>query len=203
MVNRQQIQIIKTNIERTIQGLRTKPQEFTYEQTKGFVKPNTLYSIYYSLNKKENYLTGINDTTNSKVINNVKNKTLYSTYSDIKSINRQSYPKTTPANPSESDYRIGTITRYFTKKTNEVNAQVFEITKEDFTNKHNLYDYTTFQWRISGKKLEVRRGNLATLRGIQSNFPNITKTVFPLQLWIPSKNSPDDLLNKLLLLKTD
>ena len=203
MVNRQQIQIIKTNIERTIQGLRTKPQEFTYEQTKGFVKPNTLYSIYYSLNKKENYLTGINDTTNSKVINNVKNKTLYSTYSDIKSINRQSYPKTTPANPSESDYRIGTITRYFTKKTNEVNAKVFEITEDDFNNQNNLYDYTSFQWRISGKKDEVNRDNSATLRGVQSNYPSITKTVFPLQLWVPPKNSPDDIQKKLLLRKTD
>jgi hypothetical protein len=201
MVNRQQIQNIKTNIERTIQGLRTKPQEFTYEQTKGFVKPNTLYSIYYGLNKKESYLTGISDTSNSKIINNVKNKTLYSTYSDIKSLNRQAYPKTTLANPSESDYRIGVITRYFTKKTNEVNAKVFEITEEDFNNQHTLYDYTSFQWRISGKRTEVNRDNSATLRGIQSSYPSITKTVFPLQLWIPPKNSPDDMQNKLNRLK--
>jgi len=199
----QQIQNIKTNIERTIQGLQTKPQEFRYEQTGGFVKPNTLYSVYYTLNKSEIYLTGIRDSSRSKIINRVKNKTMYSNYTYIKNVIRQPYPKTTPANPSESDYRIGTITRYFTKKTNEVSAKVFEITKKEFNNQNNLYDYTTFQWRISGKKLEVRRGNLATLRGIQSNFPNITKTVFPLQLWIPSKNSPDDLLNKLLLLKTD
>ena len=78
MSTKQQIQNIKTDIERTVQGLRTKPQEFTYKQTKGFVKPNTLYSIYYGLNKKETYLTGISDTSNSKIINKVKNKTLYS-----------------------------------------------------------------------------------------------------------------------------
>ena len=202
MVNKQQIQNIKINIERTVQGLRTKPQEFTYEQTKGFVKPNTLYSIYYGLNKRETYLTGISDTSNSKIINKVKNKTLYSTYSDIKPLNRQPYPKTTHANPSESDYRIGTITRYFTKKTNEVNAKVFEITEDDFNNQNNLYDYVSFKWRISGKKLEVNRDNSATLREIQSEFPNIIKTVFPLQLWIPPKNSPDDVENKLERLKT-
>ena len=201
MVNKQQIQNIKINIERTVQGLRTKPQEFTYEQTKGFVKPNTLYSIYYGLNKRETYLTGISDTSNSKIINKVKNKTLYSTYSDIKPLNRQPYPKTTLANPSESDYRIGTITRYFTKKTNEVNAKVFEITEDDFNNQNNLYDYTSFEWRISGKKLEVNRDNSTTLREIQSEFPNIIKTVFPLQLWIPPKNSPDDVQKKLSLLK--
>ena len=197
---KQQIQNIK-NGERTIQGLRTKLQEFTYEQTGGFVKPNTLYSIYYGLNKKETYLTGISDTSNSKIIKRVKNNTLYSEYADIKTLNRQIYPKTTPANPSESDYRIGTITRYFTKKTNEVNAKVFEITEDDFNNQNNLYDYTSFEWIISGKKLEVNRDNSATLREIQSEFPNITKTVFPLQLWIPPKNSPDDVQKKLSLLK--
>ena len=82
-----------------------------------------------------------------------------------------------------------------------MSAKVFEITKEDFTNQNNLYDYTTFQWRISGKKDEVNRDNSATLRGIQSNYPSITKTVFPLQLWVPPKNSPDDLQNKLNRLK--
>jgi hypothetical protein len=49
MTNKQQVHSIKTNIERTIQGLRTKLQEFTYEQTGGFVIPNKLYSIYYTL----------------------------------------------------------------------------------------------------------------------------------------------------------
>ena len=201
MTTKQQIQNIKTNIERIIQGLRTKPKEFTYEQTGGFVKPNTTYSIYYTLTKSEVYLTGVRDSSRSKLINRVKNKTIYSNYSDIKSLNRQSYPKTTPANPSESDYRIGVITRYFTKKTNEVNAQVFEITEEDFNNQHTLYDYTSFQWEISGKRPEVNRDNSATLRGIQSSYPSITKTVFPLQLWIPPKNSPVDVQNKLNRLK--
>ena len=48
MANKQQIQNIKINIERTIQGLRTKSKEFIYEETGGFVKPNVLYSIYYT-----------------------------------------------------------------------------------------------------------------------------------------------------------
>jgi hypothetical protein len=93
------------------------------------------------------------------------------------------------------------ITRYFTKKANDVNSKVFEITKEDSNKKNNLYEYVSFKWRISGKKDEVNRDNSATLRGIQSNYPSITKTVFPLQLWVPPKNSPDDLQNKLNRLK--
>jgi hypothetical protein len=201
MATKQRIQNIKTNIERTVQGLRTKPQEFIYEETGGYVKPNTMYSVYYTLNKQEIYLTGVTDSSNSKVIKRILNNTLFSTYVDIANTERQDYPKQTPVNPSESDYRIGTITRYFTKKTNEVNAKVFEITEDDFNNQNNLYDYISFQWRISGKKDEVNRDNSATLRDVQSEFPNIIKTVFPLQLWIPPKNSPDDVQKKLSLLK--
>ena len=201
MATKQRIQNIKTNIERTVQGLRTKPQEFIYEETGGYVKPNTMYSVYYTLNKQEIYLTGVTDSSNSKVIKRILNNTLFSTYVDIANTERQDYPKQTPVNPSESDYRIGTITRYFTKKTNEVNAKVFEITEDDFNNQNNLYDYVSFEWRISGKKLEVNRDNSATLRDVQSNYPSIVQSVFPLQLWIPPKNSPDDVQKKLSLLK--
>ena len=201
MSTKQQIQNIKTDIERTVQGLRTKPQEFTYKQTKGFVKPNTLYSIYYGLNKKETYLTGISDTSNSKVIKRVKNKTLYSNYTSIKSVIRQPYPKPTPIKPTESNYRIGEITRYFTQSGNDKSKPVFEISKEDFNNRNSLYNYTTFQWRISGKKEEVIRDNSVTIQDLQVDYPGINKVLFPLQLWKPPLNSSDDIEKKLSLLK--
>ena len=89
MINKQLIQSIKTNIERSIQGLRSKLQEFTYEQTGGFVRPNKLYSIYYTLDKNEIYLTGIKDTSNSKIIKRVKNNTLFKEYKDLKTTDRE------------------------------------------------------------------------------------------------------------------
>ena len=203
MANKQQIQNIKINIERTIQGLSTKPQEFIYEQTKGFVKPDTLYSVYYTLTKKEVYLTGITDTSNSKIIKRVNNKTMFSKYSSLKSLTRQKYPEVTPANPTDSDYRIGKITRYFTQKANDRNADIFEVSKDDFSSKNNLYRYTSFQWRISGKRGEIIRDNGKTMRGQEKSYPGISKLLFPLQLWIPPKNSLESLENKLSLLKFD
>ena len=74
MASKKQIQNIKTNIERTVQGLRTKPQEFIYDKTKGFVRPDMVYSVYYTLSKKEVYLTGITDTSTSKIIKRVNYK---------------------------------------------------------------------------------------------------------------------------------
>ena len=203
MSNKKQIRKIKTNIERTIQGLLTKPQEFIYEQTGGFVRPDAVYSVYYTFNKKEMYLTGITDTSNSKVIKRVDGRTMFSIYSDLKSFTRQKYPEITPANPSESDYRIGKITRYFTQKANDRNADIFEVSKDDFSSKNNLYRYTSFQWRISGKRGEVIRDNGATMIGQEKDYPGISRLLFPLQLWIPPKNSPESLEKKLSLLKFD
>ena len=205
MVSKQQIQNIKTNIERTIQGLSTKPQEFVYSHTKGLVKPGTMYSVYFTLSKKEVYLTGITDTSNSKLIlrNRIKDRTLFDKYVRLKFPKRQKYPKVISVNPSKSDYRIGSITRYFAQKGNNKNSDIFEISKRDFGSKNNLYKYTSFRWRISGKREEVIRDNRRTIRLQEINYPGISKLLFPLQLWKPSKNSAESLQKKLLLLKFD
>ena len=71
MASKKVIQSIKSNNERNIQGLRTKLNEFRYEDTGAFVKPNVLYSVYYTFSKTEVYLTGITQSTNSRIINRI------------------------------------------------------------------------------------------------------------------------------------
>ena len=199
---KKQIQTIKINIERTIQGLETKPQEFRYKRTGGFVKPNQIYSIYYTTNKTEKYLTGVLETSNSKIIEKVGIKSILNRYAEVKPTSRQPYPKTTPANPNESDYAIGVITRYFARVGNDTNKPIFEVSLGDFDNRNNLYIYFKSEWIISGVKSAVNRLNSATISDLQINYPNITQVLFPLQLWKPPKNSLDDLENKLERLKT-
>ena len=204
MASRQYIKKLKTDIERTIQGLRTKPREFIYEDTKSYIKPDTLYSAYYTLDKREVYLTGISSSNNSRIItrSSINTRTLFDRYVNLKFPTRQKYPKITLPNPSESDYTIGSITRYFTQKANNPNADIFEVSKADFDNQNSLYKYTDFQWRISGKKEEVTRDNQNTMRRLEKEYPGISRILFPLQLWIPPKDSPEDLQKKLSLLKT-
>jgi len=201
MANKQDIQNIKTNNERNIQGLRTKPQEFIYELTRGFVKSNMLYSIYYTFDKDEIYLTGVTQSTNSKLIERVKNQTLYSRYSDISPVTRQGYPDITPAKPSASDYRIGEITRYYAQIANDTSKPIFEVTLEDYENQNELYRYTQFGWRISGTKEEVRRDNQRTINSLEREYPNISRTLVPLSLWKPKRNSFDYIKNKLESIK--
>ena len=203
MIDKKQIQNIKTNIERTIQGLVAKPKEFTYKETGGFVRNKMTYSIYYTLNKDEVYLTGTTDSTNSQIIEKVNDKTMFSEYKDLASLTRTPYPKTTPAKPTESDYEIGEITRYFTQVANDETKPIFEISAKDFGNQNSLYRYTEFQWRISGTKEELTRDNQITIYDLELEYKDISKKLFPLQLWKPIRDSYEDVQKKLLLLKTN
>jgi len=201
MSSREQIRNIKQNIERTTQGLFTKLQEFRYVETGGFVKPNTLYSIYNTLDKDEKYLTGLKDSTNSKLIFKVKDKSSFLRYRELKFPSRENYPVETRPEITDSDYRIGSITRYFTQDVNDLTKPPFEITQDDFENQNNLYKYTSFNWKLDGTRQEVIRDNQNTINDLIVNYPNIDKSLFPLQFYRAPQNSPDDLEKKLSLLK--
>ena len=201
MSSREQIRNIKQNIERTTQGLFTKLQEFRYVETGGFVKPNTLYSIYNTLDKDEKYLTGLKDSTNSKLIFKVKDKSSFLRYKELKFPSRENYPVETRPEITDSDYRIGSITRYFTQDVNDLTKPPFEITQDDFENQNNLYKYTSFNWKLDGTREEVIRDNQNTINDLIVNYPNIDKSLFPLQFYRAPQNSPDDLEKKLSLLK--
>ena len=192
---------IQKNSERTPQGLRTTKNQFRYFDNNGVVKPNTLYSIYYTFKKELIYLTGISSTSRPRQIIKVSEKDNYETYVSLESNTRQPYPKESNSNPTESDYRIGEITRYFTQKANDKTQPVFEINKETFDNQNSLYNYTSFIWVISGLKQDVEQENTKTIRGLETELPGISRTLFPLQLWTPPKDSMEDVENKLRRLK--
>tara|TARA_R110000744_G_C19169381_1_gene541415 strand:- start:43 stop:654 length:612 start_codon:yes stop_codon:yes gene_type:complete len=203
MIDKEVIQRQKTNIERAVFGLRTKLNEFTYNDTVGFVKPNKLYSIYYSLNKGVIFMTGLKNSTNSRIISRVKNKSLFQIYTELKPSTRSFYPKPQMAKPSKGDYKIGSIDRYFAKKANDITDVGFEISKESFDRPRELYETVTIKWKISGKKLEVLTTNLKNLKALESSFLTLSKNIPPLQLWKPIKDSAEDVQKKLLLLKID
>lgn len=193
--------IDKNTIERSIQGLVSKSNEFVYRDNNGPVKPGVIYSIYYTLNKLEVYYTGVQESTYSREIIRVKNKTLFGKYSEIKSTQRVNYPKPQLASPTKADYRIGSIQRYFTQSANDSGKPVFEISKNDYSSQNSLFKYTQVRWVISGIKSEVERLNEVTLKSLEQQYKGIRKTIFPLQLWKPSQDSIDDLKNKLKRLK--
>ena len=203
MLSKIQIQRIKRNSERVVQGSLSRFREFLYTDTNSFVKPGTMYSVYYTLNKKEVYFTGFLDSRNSRKIVKVGGgKTMFEVYSKLNPTQRENYPQNVLPFSTEKDYLRGSITRYFAQKANDFNSLIFETTKDMYDDKSNLYRYIQFNWKISGIKQEVARENLITINVVNRDLPGISRHLFPLQFWRPSKNSPDYLQKKLSLVKS-
>lgn len=61
-------------------------------------------------------------------------------------------PKTFIPNPTENDYEVGSIDRYFTQRANDSNGFVFELDENEYSNIIENPYWTTIimRWRISG-----------------------------------------------------
>ena len=62
--------------------------------------------------------------------------------------------KTNVPNPTESDYRIGYILRYFIQKTNDVSSPIYEVSNSTYNLllTKPIYRGVSLKWRIAGPK---------------------------------------------------
>ena len=176
----------------------TQLGEFKYTHG-GSVQPGLEYHIHYTNDKKEVFMLGGALTRNSKIIEKNDNKSLFSTYNKLIASNKEVYPKKYTPLRSESDYRIGSFRRYFTQKANNLNGELFEISKESYDGQNTLFRYFQIIWIIGGKKIEVATRNLGNILSYSSRRGNkqLKKILRPLQFWIPPENSPEEIKEKL------
>ena len=191
----------KLNLERTSQNLITQDSEFVYTDNNGIVPANKNYSVYYLTDKRELYFTGLLTSNYVRQLTRIKNHTLYSQYTKIRSSNRENYPSSYKPQLKDSDYSDGSIQRYFIQKANDVNSKIHEISKEDFSKNLTLYNKIMIDWTISGAKEDAVLQNLENIADAEQTFKGISKLLFPLQYWRPSKDTPVTLEKKLSLLK--
>ena len=191
----------KLNLERTSQNLITQDSEFVYTDNNGIVPANKNYSVYYLTDKRELYFTGLLTSNYVRQLTRIKNHTLYSQYTKIRSSNRENYPSSYKPQLKDSDYSDGSIQRYFIQKANDVNSKIHEISKEDFSKNLTLYNKIMIDWTISGAKEDAVLQNLENIADAEQAFKGINKILFPLQYWRPSKDTPVTLEKKLSLLK--
>jgi hypothetical protein len=191
----------KLNLERTSQNLITQDSEFVYTDNNGIVPANKNYSVYYLTDKRELYFTGLLTSNYVRQLTRIKNHTLYSQYTKIRSSNRENYPSSYKPQLKDSDYSDGSIQRYFIQKANDVNSKIHEISKEDFSKNLTLYNKIMIDWTISGAKEDAVLENLENIADAEQAFKGISKMLFPLQYWRPSKDTPVTLEKKLSLLK--
>ena len=98
----------KLNLERTVQNLTAQDSEFVYTDNNGTVPANKNYSMYYLTDKRELYFTGLITSKYVRQLTRIKNNTLYSQYTKIKSSKREIYPSNYVPQLKEDDYSATT-----------------------------------------------------------------------------------------------
>ena len=201
MINSKQISFIKESAERFTEGLISNQNEFIFDVNNKTLPAGEIYSSYVTLDKKEIFMTGLKNSSDSKILLKKNKDSLLNTYANIVSRTKEKYPKNQPLKPTEDDYRLGVVTRYFSRVGNDNTKPIIEISKEDYTNRNSLYIYFETKWVIRGTKEEVSNANADRIRYLQRRYSNISQILFPLQLWRPDLDSPEDIENKLSRLK--
>ena len=112
---------------------------------------------------------------------NYSNQATISDYLQLKNINinnlpKQKYPASYNPKPTPDDYKLGEFTRYFCKKTNEINY--IEINKDTYNGLSQndpsyvweLFIPIKYQWVISGEEKEVFKINKNVTKHMMDTF---------------------------------
>lgn len=77
--------------------------------------------------------------------------------------------------PTDDDYSIGYIERYFVQKTNDTNSFIFEISSQykDVIFSNPLYTVTTIQWRLIGQPQEIMNSNKKSIEFVNDRLPKL------------------------------
>ena len=102
-------------------------------------------------------------------------------------------PETVIPSPSESDYQIGFIRRYFCQKSNDINGFVFEISETVYDKFHlnPFWKVIDLKWRIRGP-LETTykdNGDIEDVGVIKSNKYSLqtsASTIKNIGLYLPN-----------------
>jgi hypothetical protein len=83
--------------------------------------------------------------------------------------------------PTENDYKIGYIQRYFIQKRNDEGSYIYEVTKQYFSDilDNPFFKGVVLKWKISGIAEEVRQMN-------QKSISYSSKDMKKLPLYLPN-----------------
>lgn len=145
---------------------KSKILENQYTAGKEYTLANKDYIGYYTLLANEQAYTGKTITNNSQLLVkgsflNSNKVTIYDKLiqnnENINKVKDQIALQNYLPKPSEEDYKIGSIQRYFAKISNSTKIEIIEIDKKSYEsvqNKDNryfnIYEVISLQWKISG-----------------------------------------------------
>lgn len=189
-------------LERARDGV-SKKWEFIYtddyakDGIKIYLKEGSPYMIRYYKDKTESYV----DQKGRSLIR-FKNLTLYSKYSNAMGfLTREVYVKPHRINVTDKMRKSGFINRYFVKNILDEENNIFEVSKQDFNKKTNLYKKISLIWTITGPPRGVSRKNTITLLVKDFEFKGIKGFLDPLEFYkgeVSPKNVKKERIRKLI-----
>ncbi len=77
--------------------------------------------------------------------------------------------------PSENDYSIGYIERYFVQKTNDTNSFIYEVDDhfKQIIMSNPLYSVTKLKWKITGTPQQIMDANKKSIDYIVDSIPKL------------------------------
>jgi hypothetical protein len=77
--------------------------------------------------------------------------------------------------PSDQDYSNGFIRRYFIRKSNDLNAFIYEVSKDTIVKyeKISFWKSTSIKWKLVGTKEEVTESNRKAIAFVSKEFPTL------------------------------
>lgn len=105
-------------------------------------------------------------------------------YNKIAKNNLQHIPKdvseviiTEVPTPSEVDYKNGYILRYFTQKTNDRSAFIYEVNSTTYMklNLNPFYKTVSLRWKLIGTDEEIKEANFKSVKFASKDIPLLIK----------------------------
>ncbi len=77
-------------------------------------------------------------------------------------------PITIIPSPTDSDYQLGFIYRYFIQKANDENAFIYEVSETDYEiySENHFWKRIRIKWRISGPSNPIYKNGVMEDRGV-------------------------------------
>lgn len=84
-------------------------------------------------------------------------------------------PDTFLPNPQDADYINGFIRRYFVRKSNDVNAFIYEVSKDTSVKYQTIpfWKITSVKWRLTGTESEITESNKKAIGFVSKEFPTL------------------------------
>ena len=192
------INIITNNTQKVIKSAGvTKKLEFI-DEFDNPVPEGIPYHIHITSDKSYWYMTSNEHETNSIVIFRVDgNDSDYVKYRNLVGSKNQKYLSEERTTPTLRDYENGFFTMYFARQANDIDAKIFEISREDFNTKTPFYIKTLVTLRITGEKNSVREDNQKRIFFKDVNMPGLVDIVSPLQYFKEEKNTKEGVQDRL------